>query len=220
MTVRLDTVHTAGAADRNDTGSPDEAEADKVTGSPTVMPVGGVKEMLCVACPARTWDAAATSCAGAYTSLPPWTAVITQRPGVIGVTADPETLHTCGVSERNVAVIPEVVGADNVAISPTVIPAGSVKEMVCVASPPRTCDVTAMSAGANLSLPPWEAVTTQVPVVTGVRAEPETVHTAGVSERKMAGPPWALACRRTVSPTVMSTGIPKEICCVAFPART
>ena len=189
MTVRLDTLHTAGVSDWNDTASPDEAEADKVTGSPTVMPAGGVKEMSCAACPPRTWAAAATSCAGAKSVLPPWTAVITQRPGVVGVTADPETLHTCGVSERKVAVSPEVVGADNVTISPTVISAGSVNEMFCVASPARTCDVAAMSAGANLSLPPWEAVTTQVPGVTGVRSEPETVHTAGVSERKIAGPP-------------------------------
>jgi hypothetical protein len=65
MTVRLDTLHTVGASDWNDTASPDEAEADKVTGSPTVMPVGGVKEISCVACPARTRDPATTSCAGA-----------------------------------------------------------------------------------------------------------------------------------------------------------
>ena len=46
VTVAPDTVHTAGVLEVNDTGSPEVADAAKVTGTPTTEPGGGAKEIL------------------------------------------------------------------------------------------------------------------------------------------------------------------------------
>jgi hypothetical protein len=55
-TVDPDTVHTAGVLEVNDTASPGAADADKVTGTPAVAPAGGVKLIVCAACPVVTWS--------------------------------------------------------------------------------------------------------------------------------------------------------------------
>ena len=50
VTVGPDTVHTAGVLEANDTGSPELEDADRVTGSPTFVPGGGVKVIVCDLC--------------------------------------------------------------------------------------------------------------------------------------------------------------------------
>src|SRR6266516_2450082 len=47
VTVRPDTVHTGGVPELNDTGNPEVADADKMTGTPTVVPAGGAKMISC-----------------------------------------------------------------------------------------------------------------------------------------------------------------------------
>src|SRR2546426_164053 len=56
VTVDPDTVHTGGVSEANDTASPDDADADTVTGTPTSAPGGWLKVIVCGACPAWTWN--------------------------------------------------------------------------------------------------------------------------------------------------------------------
>ncbi len=68
VTVRPATVHTDGVAERNDTGSPDDADADRVTRAPTFTPGGCPNVIVCAADPARTgltWNERLTSGAAA-----------------------------------------------------------------------------------------------------------------------------------------------------------
>ncbi len=65
VTVEPDTVHTGGVVEVNDTGSPEDAEADKGTGSPTGTPdftaAGCLKLIVCGFLPAVvTWSAGFT----------------------------------------------------------------------------------------------------------------------------------------------------------------
>ena len=53
VTAEPDAVHTDGVSEVNDTGSPDDADADSVTGIPAVTADGGPKVILCAA--GRTW---------------------------------------------------------------------------------------------------------------------------------------------------------------------
>ena len=55
-TVDSDTVHTCGVSDVNDTTSAGSgaADADKLTKAPAVVSAGGVKVIVCPACPAVT----------------------------------------------------------------------------------------------------------------------------------------------------------------------
>ena len=63
-TVESDTVHTAGVLEMNDTGSPEVADAAKVTGLPTLTAGGWVKVIVCGCFPGRTRNERATSRAG------------------------------------------------------------------------------------------------------------------------------------------------------------
>ena len=73
VTVEPDTAHTAGVFEANDTCSPELADADRATGSPTTAAGGGVNVMVCDLClagstvrpAAFTWNDCATSGAGA-----------------------------------------------------------------------------------------------------------------------------------------------------------
>jgi len=64
VTVEPDTVHTGGVLEVNDTGSPEVADAAKLTGTPTTEPGGGGKAIVCPFCPGRTRNERATSRAG------------------------------------------------------------------------------------------------------------------------------------------------------------
>ena len=59
-TVDPDTVHTAGVLVVNDTSSPGAADADRLTGTPAIVLPGGVKVIVCAACPVVTWNDRAT----------------------------------------------------------------------------------------------------------------------------------------------------------------
>ncbi len=72
ITVEPETVHTGGVSEANDTGSPEDADADRVTGSPAFAGDGGSKLIVCGLCPVCTfgpggftWNDCVTSCAGA-----------------------------------------------------------------------------------------------------------------------------------------------------------
>ena len=70
ITVEPETVHTGGVFEANDTGSPEDADADKLTGSPAFTWGGGAKVIVCGLCPAGcavwfTWNDCVTSCAAA-----------------------------------------------------------------------------------------------------------------------------------------------------------
>ena len=73
ITVEPETVHTGGVSEVNATGSPEDAAADNVTGSPGLAWDGGSKAMVCDLCPggftarlARlTWNDCVTLWAGA-----------------------------------------------------------------------------------------------------------------------------------------------------------
>ena len=52
ITVEPETVHTGGVSEVNATGSPEDADADKVTGSPAFAWAGGSKVIVCDLCPA------------------------------------------------------------------------------------------------------------------------------------------------------------------------
>src|SRR5215472_9405424 len=108
VTVEPDTVHTGGVLEVNDTGSPEVADAAKVSGVPTLTPGGWLKVIVCAADPALTWNDSVTARAGAKPALPPWEAVIVQVPGATVVTVEPDTVHTGGVLEVNDTGSPEV----------------------------------------------------------------------------------------------------------------
>ena len=68
VTVRPTTVHTGGVPELNDTGSPDDADADRVTRAPAFPPGGCTNVIVCAADPARaglTWNERLTSGAAA-----------------------------------------------------------------------------------------------------------------------------------------------------------
>ena len=54
VTVEPVTVHTDGVSELNDTGSPDDARADRTAGVPTVAPGGCLNVIVCEAWPG--WD--------------------------------------------------------------------------------------------------------------------------------------------------------------------
>jgi len=60
-TAEPDTVHTGGVSELNDTGSPDDADADSVTGIPAVTGGGCLKVMVWAAGGAWTWNDCVTS---------------------------------------------------------------------------------------------------------------------------------------------------------------
>ena len=53
VTAEPCTVHTGVVPELNDTGSPDDADADKVTGAPTATSGGGPNVIVCAA---WTWN--------------------------------------------------------------------------------------------------------------------------------------------------------------------
>src|SRR6266516_296621 len=83
MAVDPDTVHTGGVSEANVTGNPEVADADRVTGAPTLAAGGWLKVIVCAAGPALTSNERVTPVAGAKTALPPCEAVIVHVPGEV-----------------------------------------------------------------------------------------------------------------------------------------
>src|SRR5215475_9673860 len=123
-TVVPDTVHTAGVSEVNDTGSPEVADAAKVTGVPALTPGGWVKVIVCGCFPAWISNERATGWAAAKSALPPWAAVIVQMPGATVTTVVPDTVHTAGASEVNDTGSPEVADATKVTSAPAATSGG------------------------------------------------------------------------------------------------
>ena len=68
MTAEPATVHTGVVPELNDTGSPDDADADKVTGAPTFASGGCPNVIVCAADPGLTgltWNNCVTGGAAA-----------------------------------------------------------------------------------------------------------------------------------------------------------
>ena len=63
ITVEPETLHTGGVSEVNATGSPEDADADKVTGSPAFAWDGGSNVMVCDLCLAGF-----TGCPAAFTA--------------------------------------------------------------------------------------------------------------------------------------------------------
>ena len=161
-----------------------------------------------------------------------------QTSAVVGVTAEPETVHASGVSERNDTVSPVCFGGDVVVTDaavnttgwPTAAAVGWSKVMVWGSDAARARNASATSgAGAYVPSPSWVAVMTQKPAAVGVAMEPETVHVAGVSERNDTGSPVPTegdvvvtdsAVNVTSRPTVVSGGWLKVIVCGISAAPT
>ncbi len=138
VTVDPDTVHTGGVPEANDTASPEVADADNVTGTPTWAAGGWLKAIVCGSFPAWTSNARATPGAGAKTALPPCEAVTVHVPGATVVTVRPDTVHTRGMSELNDTGNPEVADADKVTGTPTAAPGGGAKKISCPFCPAFT----------------------------------------------------------------------------------
>ena len=222
VTAEPDTVHTGGVSELNVTASPEVADADKVTGAPTLAAGGWLKAIVCGCFPAWTSNLRVTSGAGAKRALPPCEAVIVHVPGAAVVTAEPDTVHAGGVSEVNVTGNPEVADADNVTGTPTLAARGWLKAIACDLRPAWTWNERVTpGAAAKRALPPCEAVTVHAPGATVVTADPDTVHTSGVSEANDTGnPEVADADNVTGTPTLAAGGWLKAIACDLRPGWT
>src|SRR2546423_1884965 len=121
MGVRVgpETVQIRGVSERNATISPDVADAESVTASPTFACGAVARAFLPAAWPAWTGNDCGMSRAATKRSSPVWEAVTAQVPAAIAVTVTPETEHTEGVSERNDTTSPEVADAARVTGLPT-----------------------------------------------------------------------------------------------------
>ena len=145
-TVVPDTAHTSGVSEWNDTARPEDAEAGSVTGSPAVMgapvPSGRRNVIPCDSGPVPIWKARAAPGApepgvaglggGDHASARPDGG---GRAGAGGAgagrepaTGEAETLHTAGVSDRNVTGSPDDAQARSGTRAPTCAPEGGGKE--------------------------------------------------------------------------------------------
>jgi hypothetical protein len=103
VTTEPATVQTGVVSELNDTGSPDDACADRVTGAPTFASGGRPNVIVCAADPALTgltWNDRVTGKA-ARGGAPSWKAVIVHVPTAAVVTVEPATVHTGVVPELN-----------------------------------------------------------------------------------------------------------------------
>ena len=148
VTVAPETLQTAGVPDEKDTGRPEDADAVRVTGTPTGLAAGGVKVMVCACCPARIRNDCVTSGAAAYTVSPPWRAVMVQVPAARVMTAVPDAVHTAGLAERRDTGRPEDATAAGVTGTPARASGGGPKVMCCGCFPARTGKVRATSRAA------------------------------------------------------------------------
>ncbi len=118
-TVVPDTAQASGVVERNDTVSREDADADSVTGIPAITPArvppGRWKVIACRVRPVPIWTVRAIP-AAANEESPGWVAVIVQAPAPTAVAEPvavgpavvmPGTVHTAGVSDRNVTASPD-----------------------------------------------------------------------------------------------------------------
>ncbi len=133
VAVEPATVHTAGVPDVNDTGSPELADPDRMTGSPTFVSFGWANVIVCGFCPAGfTLKDCGTGPVGAQSALPSWEAVMVQVPAFTVVAVDSDTVHICGVLEVNETCSFEVAVADKTTCASTCVSGGWAKVIVCL----------------------------------------------------------------------------------------
>ncbi len=180
-TVVPDTAQASGVAERNDTVSREEADADSVTGIPAITPArvpsGRWNVITCGVRPVPIWTVRAIP-AAANAESPGWVAVIVQAPALTVVTEPvvtgpavmmlAETVHTAGVSDRNVTASPDDAFAVSGTRPPTCVPGGWGKETACCCCPVPIWTVRATPAAANAESPGWVAVIVQAPALTAV----------------------------------------------------
>ena len=140
-TVVPDTAQASGVVERNDTSRREDADADSVTGIPAItparVPAGRRNVIPCGVRPVPIWKVRARP-ATRNGGSPGWVAVIVQAPALTAV-AEPvvtgpavmvlaETVHTAGVSDRNVTASPDDAFAVSGIRAPTCVPGGWGKE--------------------------------------------------------------------------------------------
>ena len=173
VTAEPATVHTGSVPELNNTGSPaGDADADRMTGMPTVTSGGCAKVIVGAAGPAWTWNDRVTSGA-ARGGSPSWKAVIVHVPAATVVTVEPATVHTGGVPELNNTGSPAGdADADRMTGMPTVTSGGCAKVIV---GGPAVVDLSEAfctfvdelvfwwTPPANLAGPPTIAARRQIP---------------------------------------------------------
>jgi hypothetical protein len=126
-----ETVQTDGVCELNETCSPDDADAVKVTWCPTVVSGGGEKVSVWERTTGLTRNDRVTGVAAKMSALPPWEAVIVQGPGASGLATEPDTVHTAGVSELSETNSPDDADAFNMTRWPTIVSVGCAKVIIC-----------------------------------------------------------------------------------------
>ena len=161
--------------------------------------------------------------------MPAWSALIAQVPVPTSETVAPETVQTPALvrSVEKETGRPELAVAETLYMEPTAEPAGGVElklidctlsEGVVTAKDCCTC-----TAGWNVPLPAWSALTMQVPAPTNDTVEPETVHTPallGSAENATAKPELAAAATMYVEPPAVAPpggAVVKLIVCGSLP---
>jgi hypothetical protein len=101
LSIESETVQTDGVCELNETCSPDDADAVKVTWCPIVVSRGWGKVIVWERTTGLTWNDRVT----ALTAVAPVSeAVIVQVPDATGLATEPDTVHTDSVSEVSVTV--------------------------------------------------------------------------------------------------------------------
>src|SRR5262245_41755219 len=109
VAVDPDTVHTAGVLEVNNTVSPDDADAARVTDSFTAAGDGWAKAIVCDFFPAGfTLNECGTGRAGSQSASPSWEAVMVHLPAFTVVAVDPATVHMSGVLVAKETCSPEL----------------------------------------------------------------------------------------------------------------
>jgi hypothetical protein len=191
VTVEPDTVHTEPVVELYVTGNPTLLAADTANGAAPKVCAASVPKLIVW----LSWDTAndcATSDAAATLALPAWSAAMVQVPAPTKVTVEPDTVQTEVVLELNATGRPALLVADTVyGAAPKTCAASAAKLIVWVCAVTLNDCVTG-AAALTLALPAWLAAIVQVPRLTKVTVEPDTVHTEVVLELKVTGKPALL----------------------------
>ena len=133
VTAEPATVHTGVVPELNDTGSPDDADADRVTGAPTVTSGGCPNVIVCARLDLERQRrlAAVVRVVEGRDRTRPAAMVVTgasvePRAGLV----EPPTVHTGGVSKWRNTGSPDDEDADTVTVAPTIWLATGTKVIV------------------------------------------------------------------------------------------
>ena len=138
-----------------------------------------------------------TEMAAPHSLLPAWLAWMVHLPPATSVTVLPETMQTDGVVDAKLTGRPELAVALTVnGAAPYVTEARAGNVIVCEAT--VTTKICETDADWYCAFPSCVALMVQLPTVSRVAVEPETVQTDGVVDAKLTGSPdEAVALRLT-----------------------